>query len=154
MARKQVTKTTAKKPTTRSKRGPKTVEALSHDEAKRSYIPTAEFQSVLDKQEQSPIRVAYERRNRDLDPQLVWRGKDQQDWSDLIVQVPPLFIQEKVHPKVLVDDLVRETKRRVGGRAGRPAAGPVRRLQRPAGRGGHHRLLPARRELDQPDDSG
>jgi len=57
--------------------------------------------------EQSPIRVAYERRNRDLDPQLVWRGKDEQDWSDLVVPGPPLFIQEKVHPKVLIDDLRR-----------------------------------------------
>ena len=52
--------------------------------------------------------VAYERRNRDLDPQLVWRGKDEQDSSDLVVQAPPLYIQEKVHPKVLIDDLKRE----------------------------------------------
>ena len=43
---------------------------------------------------------------RDLDPQFVWRGKDQQDWSDLVVQAPPLYIQEKVHPKVLIDDLL------------------------------------------------
>jgi hypothetical protein len=43
--------------------------------------------------------VAYARRNRDLDPQLVWRGKDEQDWSDLVVPAPPLSIQEKVHPK-------------------------------------------------------
>ncbi len=56
------------------------------------------------------MRVAYERRNRDLDPQLVWRGKDEQDWSDLVVQAPPLYIQEKVHPKVLVDDLLRRTE--------------------------------------------
>lgn len=56
--------------------------------------------------EKDPIRVAYERRNRDLDPQPVWRGKDEQDWSDLVVQAPPLYIQEKVHPKVLIDDLV------------------------------------------------
>jgi hypothetical protein len=49
---------------------------------------------------------AYERRNRDLDPQLVWRGKDEQDWSDLVVHAPPLYIQEKVHPKVLIDDLL------------------------------------------------
>jgi hypothetical protein len=53
------------------------------------------------------VRVAYERRNRDLDPQLVWRGKDEQDWSDLVVHAPPLYIQEKVHPKVLIDDLLR-----------------------------------------------
>jgi adenine-specific DNA-methyltransferase len=63
-------------------------------------------------QDKAPVRLAYERRNRDLDPQLVWRGKDQQDWSDLVVQAPPLFIQEKVHPKVIIDDLRRETRAR------------------------------------------
>src|SRR5437879_10510081 len=90
----------------------KTVEALKHDEATRKNIPTAEYQSVMQKHEQTPIRIAYERRNRDLDPQLVWRGKDEQDWSDLVVHAPPLYIQEKVHPKVLIDDLLRETKER------------------------------------------
>jgi adenine-specific DNA-methyltransferase len=88
----------------------KTVEALKHDEAKRKNIPTAEYQSVMQKAEQTPIRVAYERRNRDLDPQLVWRGKDEQDWSDLVTHAPPLYIQEKVHPKVLIDDLLRRSK--------------------------------------------
>src|SRR5271169_5012853 len=88
----------------------KTVETLTHEEASRKNIPTAEFQSVMRKDEQSPIRVAYERRNRDLDPQLVWRGKDEQDWSDLVVPAPPLFIQEKVHPKVLIDDLLRQAE--------------------------------------------
>ena len=67
----------------------KTVETLTHDEASRKNIPTAEYQSVMYKEEQSPIRVAYERRNRDLDPQLVWCGKDEQDWSDLVAQTPP-----------------------------------------------------------------
>ena len=68
------------------------VEALTHDAAKRRNIPTAELESVMDEADKSPIRLAYERRNRDLDPQLVWRGKDEQDWSDLIVQAPPLEI--------------------------------------------------------------
>jgi adenine-specific DNA-methyltransferase len=90
----------------------KTVEILKHGEATRKNIPTAEYQSVLRKNDQSPIRAAYERRNRDLDPQLVWRGKDEQDWSDLVVHGPPLYIQEKVHPKVLIDDLLRETRER------------------------------------------
>ena len=88
----------------------KKVETLTHDKAKRRNIPTAEFQSVMRVDEQSPIRVAYERRNRDLDPQLVWRGKDEQDWSDLVVHAPPLYIQEKVQPKVLIDDLRRRTR--------------------------------------------
>ena len=88
----------------------KTVEAIKHEEAKRKNIPTAEYQSLLQKNDQDPIRVAYERRNKDLDPQLVWRGKDIQDWSDLVVNAPPLYIQEKVHPKALIDDLLRQTK--------------------------------------------
>jgi adenine-specific DNA-methyltransferase len=87
----------------------KTVETLTHEESSRKNIPTAEYQSVMRKDEASPVRVAYERRNRDLDPQLVWRGKDEQDWSDLVVPAPPLYIQEKVHPKALVDDLLRQT---------------------------------------------
>jgi adenine-specific DNA-methyltransferase len=88
------------------------VAALKHDAATRRNIPTAEFESVMREQDKAPIRLAYKRRNRDLDPQLVWRGKDEQDWSDLVVQAPPLFIQEKVHPKVIIDDLRRETKAR------------------------------------------
>ena len=86
---------------------PISVTALTHDEATRKNIPTAEYQSVVDRDTKTPIQVAYERRNRDLDPQLVWRGKDEQDWSDLVVPAPPLYIQEKVHPKVLIDDLKR-----------------------------------------------
>jgi adenine-specific DNA-methyltransferase len=85
----------------------KTVETLIHDEASRKNIPTAEFQSVMQQAQETPLQLAYERRNRDLDPQLVWRGKDEQDWSDLVVHAPPLYIQEKVHPKALIDDLVR-----------------------------------------------
>jgi adenine-specific DNA-methyltransferase len=100
------------------------VETLTHDEATRKNIPTAEYQSVMRKDEQAPVRVTYARgaaehldpladekaqRNRDLDPQLIWRGKDQQDWSDLVVHAPPLYIQEKIHPKALIDDLRRQS---------------------------------------------
>ncbi|EIL87442.1 site-specific DNA-methyltransferase [Rhodanobacter sp. 115] len=106
----------ARKPT-----APKTIATLKHKEAKRKNIPTAEYQSVMQKEDQTPVKVAYARtakglddekqsRNRDLDPQLVWRGKDQQDWSDLVVNAPPLYIQEKVNPKVLIDDLQRESQ--------------------------------------------
>jgi adenine-specific DNA-methyltransferase len=87
----------------------KTVETLKHDADKRKNIPTAEFQSVLKPAEQKTVKMRYPR-NTDLDPQLVWRGKDEQDWSDLIVYAPALYIQEKVHPKVLIDDLLRQTK--------------------------------------------
>lgn len=97
---------------------PLSVETLKHEDATRKNIPTAEYQSVMKKEQQSPVRVAYQReresRNRDLDPQLVWRGRDEQDWSDLVVHAPPLYIQEKVHPKVLIDDLKRQTERAQG----------------------------------------
>ena len=86
------------------------VRTLTHEEASRKNIPTAEYQSVMAKDDQNPIEVAWRRRNRDLDPQLVWRGKDMQDWSNLVVQAPPLFIQEKVHPKALIDDLMRRSQ--------------------------------------------
>ena len=92
------------------KRSTKSVETITHNEASRKNIPTAEYRSVMEKADHGALQVAYERRNRDLDPQLVWRGKDGQDWSDLVVQAPPLFIQEKVHPKVLIDDLLRRSK--------------------------------------------
>jgi adenine-specific DNA-methyltransferase len=91
-------------------RSQKSIEIIKHTEASRRHIPTAEFQSVLSDEQQKPILVAYERRNPDLDPQLVWRGKDMQDWSNLVVQAPPLYIQEKIHPKVLIDDLRKQTE--------------------------------------------
>jgi adenine-specific DNA-methyltransferase len=46
------------------------------------------------------------------DAQLVWRGKDEQDWSDLVVNAPPLYIQEKIHPKAIIDDLVRQSRKK------------------------------------------
>ena len=44
--------------------------------------------------------------------QLVWRGKDAQDWSDLVVNPPPIYIQEKVHPKAIIDGLQKEARNR------------------------------------------
>ena len=113
------------------------VEDIVHTEATRKNIPTQEHQSVMQAHEQAPVKVTYpranhqwleelcaahdavkmspefqQRLNRDLDPQLIWRGKDQQDWSDLVVNAPPLYIQEKVKPKALIDELRRETQAR------------------------------------------
>jgi adenine-specific DNA-methyltransferase len=102
----------------------KEIESLTHDEARRRNIPTAEMQSLYEREAAAaPKTIHYPRatplapgttreRNPDLDPQLVWRGKDEQDWSDLVVHAPPLYIQEKVHPKVIIEDLRRQTQRR------------------------------------------
>lgn len=87
----------------------KSVEAFKHDDAKRRNIPSAEQQSFVQQDQQEQKKIRYPR-NTDLDPQLVWRGKDEQDWSDLVVSAPPLYIQEKVHPKALVDDLLKSSR--------------------------------------------
>ncbi|GHV74869.1 restriction endonuclease subunit M [Spirochaetia bacterium] len=88
----------------------KTITTITHTEDKRKNIPAAEYQALVDDKTKQPIRKEYERRNRDLDPQLVWRGKDEQNRSELVIQVPPLYIQEKVNPKVIIDDLVKQSE--------------------------------------------
>jgi adenine-specific DNA-methyltransferase len=88
------------------------VDALRHKDKRRN-IPTAELEPHMGEADRTAKAVPY-KRNPDLDPQLVWRGKDEQDSTDLIVQAPPLYIQEKVHPKVLIDDLLRQSRARRG----------------------------------------
>ena len=88
----------------------KLITAFTHEDETRKNIPTAEYQSMMQRAAKDPVSVEYDRRNRDLDPQLVWRGKDEQDWSNLMVQAPPLYIQEKVQPKALIDDLLRQSR--------------------------------------------
>ena len=88
----------------------KQIESFVHDDASRRNIPPAEYQTMVRNQEKTPLQRAYERRNLDLDPQLIWRGKDLLDDSPLVVNAPPLYIQEKIHPKVLIDDLKRRSK--------------------------------------------
>jgi adenine-specific DNA-methyltransferase len=136
----------------RPAKGPKQVETLTHEEATRKNLATAEMASIAERLEEldpaKPVRFARStplpkgatrERDPDLDPQiiwdgarirlspdqvrqlqakgeveigdaqLVWRGKDRQDWSDLVVQPPQLYIQEKVHPKAIIDDLIRRS---------------------------------------------
>jgi adenine-specific DNA-methyltransferase len=134
----------------RSPKSKKQVDALTHNEATRKNIPTAEMESFFRRDEDSsPMPPKHFSRARPLaegarrtveepsrpeliwngariaiteaqkeelaetgkltlsDAQLVWRGKDKQDWTDLVVNVPPLYIQEKIHPKAIIDDLKR-----------------------------------------------
>ncbi len=138
----------------RKPKSPKQVGTLTHGDAARKNIPTAEMESFFRREEdiapREPARyprarplVEGETRERDMDKdpqliwkgqriritpaqmeqlaemgelelgdaQLVWRGKDTQDWSDLIVNVPPLYIQEKIHPKAIIDDLKRRAEK-------------------------------------------
>ncbi|WP_299561998.1 site-specific DNA-methyltransferase [uncultured Sulfitobacter sp.] len=81
----------------------KPIGTITHDET-RANIPSAELEAVMRPDDKAPIRTAWERRNRDLDPQLIWRGKDP-DQAELTVDAPPIYMQEQVHPKALIDDL-------------------------------------------------
>ena len=87
-----------KKPAT-----PKTVATHTYPSATRKNIPSAEMKPVVDDSVKTPVQVAYERRNPDLDPQLVWRGKSD---GALEVAAPPLYIQEKVHRvRAILDEI-------------------------------------------------
>ena len=89
----------------------KTVVDTVHGEAKRVGIPTEEFGDLVAKKDVAPVTLRYPR-NPDLDPQLVWKGKDTQDADDLTVKAMPIFIQEKIHPKTIINDLKEESARR------------------------------------------
>jgi len=81
------------------------IESLKHKD-KRKNIPTAELQNFVKEDEIKPKKVLYPR-DQSLDPQLVWKGKDEQDQKDLEVPAVPVYIQEKIHPQVLIEDLRR-----------------------------------------------
>ena len=93
-----------KKPTTHTP-----VESIVHDDT-RVNIPTADAHDLVTDEVQKITQLRYPR-NIDLDPQLVWRGKDEQDNDDLFVDVPPIYIQEKVDPRVIIENLRDTTKK-------------------------------------------
>jgi adenine-specific DNA-methyltransferase len=87
------------------KPGPKVrVDATSHPGASRSNIPTAELESFARPEEKRPAIVRYPR-DPSLDPQLVWKGKDEQDSQDLAVPAVPIYIGETIDPLALVEEL-------------------------------------------------
>ena len=104
----------------------KQVGSLRHQSAKRRHIATAEQQSYLRDEEQAPLHLRYPR-NTDLDPQLVWRGKDAEDDRPLGVDAVPIYIQEKIHPHAIVADLQRRSRAlrqvRQGAGEGEPQLG-------------------------------
>jgi adenine-specific DNA-methyltransferase len=91
------------RPANRARKGPTRVESIRHQDA-RPNIPTADMHEQVPTQVEAPVSLKYPR-NPDLDPQLVWRGKDSQDLADLRVDAPPIYIQEKIDPAVLIENL-------------------------------------------------
>lgn len=94
-------------------REPKAVDAFHHDGATRTNIPTADAREFVP---DSPVPPVVFERDPSLDPQLVWRDKYAADVTELVADAPPIYIQEKVDPRVLVENL-RET---AGGGAEEP----------------------------------
>jgi adenine-specific DNA-methyltransferase len=88
------------------------VESIRHKD-KRTNIPTEELRDFIADDEQSPKTMLYPR-DPSLDPQLVWRGKDEQDRQDLAVPVVPIYIQEKIHPQAIIDDLMAQRQSKPG----------------------------------------
>ncbi|MDF1597618.1 MAG: site-specific DNA-methyltransferase [Acidimicrobiia bacterium] len=90
--------------------GPTPVEAVEHTDT-RANIPTEELRDFVASDEKKPSKLRYAR-DPSLDPQLVWQGKDEQDGEDLTVPVPPIYIQEKIEPRAIIEDLRRNTDER------------------------------------------
>ena len=85
------------------------IDAVVHRKDKRVNIPTVELADFAVKEEQAPYTLRYPR-DPSLDPQLVWRGKDEQDGQDLEVPAVPVYIQEHIHPQAIIEDLRKEQK--------------------------------------------
>src|SRR3990167_1179604 len=88
----------------------KSVEAVVHKKDKRANIPTRELADFVVKEEQEPYTRRYPR-DPSLDPQLVWKGKDEQDGEDLAVLTVPIYIQEKISPQAIIENLRLEQRR-------------------------------------------
>jgi len=96
---------------------PTPVEALRHKD-KRKNIPTEELREFVAGDEERPGKLLYPR-DPSLDPQLVWKGKDEQDREDLAVPVVPVYIQEKIQPRAIIEN-VRAQAKVVATEAGAP----------------------------------
>ncbi len=93
------------------KAGPTPVDSITHGD-KRTNIPTADARAFVDPAIEEVRKVRYAR-DESLDPQLVWRGKyprvDEvgEAHLDLVTDAPPIYIQEKIDPRVLIENLRR-----------------------------------------------
>ena len=88
---------------------PTPLESLKHKD-RRANIPTEELRNFVAENEAKPKTVLYPR-DPSLDPQLVWKGKDEQDSADLEVPAVPIYIQEKIHPKYIIEEIREQAKK-------------------------------------------
>ena len=92
------------------------IDALQHRDT-RVNIPTEELRDFVADDEREPKTLLYPR-DPSLDPQLVWKGKDEQDSADLEVAAVPIYIQEKIQPRAIIEDIRRNG--RTAGTATQP----------------------------------
>ena len=85
------------------------IASVRHKDTRKN-IPTEELRDFVAEDEQAPKKILYPR-NPDLDPQLVWKGKDEQDAKPLEVPLVPIYIQEKIHPQAIIEDFRRSAKK-------------------------------------------
>lgn len=104
--RKKTARKTTKK--TAKKKTAKKVESIKHKD-KRKNIPTEELRDFVAQDELTPKKMLYPR-DPSLDPQLVWKGKDEQDGQDLEVPIVPIYIQEKIHPQAIINNIRKEAE--------------------------------------------
>ena len=90
-------------PVARNRKTTTQIASIRHTD-KRANIPTEELRDFVADQELVPKTMRYPR-DTSLDPQLVWKGKDEQDAADLAVLVVPVYIQEKIHPQAIINAL-------------------------------------------------
>jgi len=85
------------------------IDTVKHKD-KRVNIPTEELRDFVKEDEAKPKTILYPR-DPSLDPQLVWKGKDEQDAKDLAVPAVPIYIQEKIHPQAVIENVRAEAKK-------------------------------------------
>jgi adenine-specific DNA-methyltransferase len=85
------------------------IDTVKHKD-KRVNIPTEELRDFVKEDEAKPKTILYPR-DPSLDPQLVWKGKDEQDAKDLAVPAVPVYIQEKIHPQAVIENVRAEAKK-------------------------------------------
>ena len=88
---------------------PTPIASVKHKDTRKN-IPTEELRDFVAADEQAPKKKLYPR-DPDLDPQLVWKGKDEQDAKPLEVPVVPIYIQEKIHPQAIIEDFRRSAEK-------------------------------------------
>lgn len=85
------------------------VEHIKHKDT-RANIPTEELRDFVADEERQPKTILYPR-DPSLDPQLVWKGKDEQDQHPLEVPAVPIYIQEKISPQAIIENVREQAKK-------------------------------------------